>query len=359
MIKDKTILIKNIYYMLSYAFSELKLKEYEDLASEKFDSIHNLFAAILAVGTGRQLKQGLFREYAGHRENTGTLRGRIDMPGTVRNRLSRRPMLCCDFDELSENILLNRILKTAAMLLIGHDQTDRTRRDALKREMLFFSGVDPIDPKSVRWSAIRFHRNSGTYRLLIGLCRLLFEGMLLTTDAGECRLASFLDDQRMSSLYERFLRAYYAREHPGLSAAAAQIPWALDDGVDAMLPVMQSDITLSKGSTVLIIDAKYYSRTTQTQYDISKLHSANLYQIFAYVKNRDAAFGKAPHSVSGMLLYAATDESVQPDCAYRMSGNRISAGTLDLNRDFSDIRQRLDGIACEYFGPATKTQSAD
>ena len=62
--------------------------------------------------------------------------------------------------------------------------------------------------------------------------------------------------------------------------------------------------------TVLIIDAKYYTHTTQRQYDVHTLHSGNLYQIFTYVKNKDTEFGDKPHTVSGMLLYAATDEAI-------------------------------------------------
>ena len=53
-----------------------------------------------------------------------------------------------------------------------------------------------------------------------------------------------------------------------MTATASQIPWALDDGIGTMLPVMQSDIMLTKGSKVLIIDAKYYTHTTQAQYDV-------------------------------------------------------------------------------------------
>ena len=117
-----------------------------------------------------------------------------------------------------------------------------------------------------------------------------------------------------------------------------------------MLPNMKTDIMLTKGSTVLIIDAKYYTHTTQTQYDVHTLHSGNLYQIFTYVKNKDAEFGDKPRSVSGMLLYAATDEAIQPDNSYQMSGNKISVRTLDLNRNFSEIDQQLDGIVAEHFG---------
>lgn len=49
--------------MLAYAFEILNQGGYEDIAVEEFENIHNLFAAILAKGIGRQLKQGLYREY--------------------------------------------------------------------------------------------------------------------------------------------------------------------------------------------------------------------------------------------------------------------------------------------------------
>ena len=106
---------------------------------------------------------------------------------------------------------------------------------------------------------------------------------------------------------------------------------------------------LTSGNEVLIIDAKYYTHTTQAQFDVHTLHSGNLYQIFTYVKNKEAEFGTKAHRVSGMLLYAATDEAIQPDNIYRMSGNQISVKTLDLNRDFSEIAAQLNTIVNEHF----------
>lgn len=350
MTKDKSILIKNIYYMLSYAFTALHQGGYENMAAEDFDHLHNLFAAILARGIGRQLKQGLYREYLDQAETTPTARGRIDMPGAIQNCLARKRVLTCEYDELSENNLLNQILKTTAMLLLRHGQVSEAYKTDLKKEMLFFSHVDAVDPAAIRWSAIRFRRGSNTYRMLISLCRLVLEGMLLTTDSGEYRLASFMDEQRMSRLYEKFILEYYARECPQVKAAASRIPWALDDDVNALLPVMQSDIMLTRGGRVLIIDAKYYAHTTQARYDVHTLHSNNLYQIFTYVKNKEAEFGGAPHEVSGMLLYARTDELVQPEHTYRMSGSKISVRTLDLNREFSEIAAQLNAIVEEHFG---------
>ena len=115
-----------------------------------------------------------------------------------------------------------------------------------------------------------------------------------------------------------------------------------------MLPVMQSDITLSLGNKVLIIDAKYYSRTMQVQYDKHTLHSNNLYQVFTYVKNKEAQFRDEPHEVSGMLLYAQTDENIQPNNTYWMSGNKITVRTLNLDTEFSEISRQLNEIADDF-----------
>lgn len=349
MIKDKSILIKNIYYMLSYAFQTLKQSYYEDVAAEEFEDMHNLFAAILSKGIGLQLKRGLYREYLNKQEDLSVLRGKINMPGTLRNRLEHRQIITCEYDELSENNQLNQILKTTVMILLRHAKVKVEYKDDLKKKMLFFSAVDTLEPAAVKWSSIRFRRNNQTYRMLISVCRLVIEGMLITTDKGDQRLASFVDEQRMCRLYEKFILEYYTQKFPELSVSASQIPWCLDDGIGTMLPVMKSDISLQKDNTVLIIDAKYYGHTTQVQFDKHTVHSNNLYQIFTYVKNRDYDFGEAKHKVSGMLLYAKTEEEIQPDNVYQMHGNQISARTLDLNQDFSVITERLNRIVMEHF----------
>ena len=112
---------------------------------------------------------------------------------------------------------------------------------------------------------------------------------------------------------------------------------------------MQSDVMLRKDNKVLIIDAKYYAKTTQVHHEVHTIHSNNLYQIYTYVKNYDATFGPQPHTVSGMLLYAATDEEIQPKQTYLMQGNQICVQTLDLNQKFSAIAAHLDKIARVYF----------
>ena len=342
--KDKSILIRNVYHMLAYAFRALRLDEYEDLASEDFEHMHELFAAILSKGIARQVKQGLYREYVGKAEDLATVRGKVELSGTIRNRLARRQKVSCEYDELSENNLLNQVLKTTSMVLLRHGEVGEGYRAELRRVMLFFSGVDEIDPSAIRWGAIRFQRGNASYRFLLSVCQLVLDGMLIATDAGDRKLARFVDDQRMSRLYEKFILEYYREEHPEVSANAEQVPWAGADAEVGLLPIMQTDITLRRDRQVVIIDAKYYMSMTQESYGVHTLHSGNLYQIFTYVKNMQATLGEGSPRVKGMLMYARTDEKILPDGDYHMSGNEISIRSLDLSCDFEGIRAQLDEV---------------
>ena len=225
MIKDKSIFIKNIYYMLAYAYQSLQQENYKDIATEKFDNVHNLLAAILAKGVALQLKQGLYREYINHQDNLMLLRGKINIHGSIKNKIMRKQLLNCDYDLLSENNLLNQIIKTTIVLLIRLADVKEKYKNELRKELLFFNNVDTLEAKSIKWANLTFQRNNRNYQLLVGICQLIIEGLLLTTESGAYRLHSWIDEQRMCHLYEKFILEYYKKHYPCFSVRAAQIPW--------------------------------------------------------------------------------------------------------------------------------------
>ena len=333
--------------MLAYAFQVLNENGYKDIETEQFDNVGELCAAILAKGVALQLKRGLGKEYVPQIEPLSSLRGKIDIAESIKTQSMLRKQLVCSYDEFTVNSYLNRILKSTMELLIRSD-ISKARKKELRKLLVFFGNVDTLDIHDINWR-VQYNRNNQSYRMLVSICYLVVKGLLQSNTAGGTKLMDFLDEQRMCRLYEKFILEYYRKEHPEIKANATQIPWQLDDDFNAMLPVMQTDIMLSKGTTTLIIDAKYYGHTTQTQYGVHTLHSGNLYQVFTYVKNKDAEYGDTPHTVSGMLLYAQTDETVLPNQVYRMSGNKISVRTLDLNRSFAEIATQLDDIVSEHF----------
>ena len=342
------IRIQNIYYMLAYAFQVLNENGYRKVAAEDFENTGELLAAILCRGVSLQLKRGLGRDYLAQTDSISSVKGKIDLSESVRTQSSMKNQLVCTYDEFSTNTYLNRILKSTMELLLRSD-ISKARKKELRKLLIFFADVEPLDLHSLNWD-IQYNRTNQTYRMLISICYLIVKGLLQTQSDGTVKLMDFLDNQTMAHLYEKFILGYYRKHYPDLAPNAAQVPWSLDEGADEFLPVMRSDITLQKGSTVLIIDAKYYGSNTQSRYDRHTIHSGNLYQIFTYVKNQHYSFGAQPHRVSGMLLYAATDEKVQPDSVYQMHGSRISVRTLNLDQDFSKIAQTLNEIAEEHFG---------
>lgn len=349
MTEDKGILIKNIYYMLTYAFQSLRQKHYEEIQGEEFDRVQDLFAEILARGIAHLLKGGLYREYVGQNEDLPVMRGKLDIPGSIRLRLAQKQQLACEYDELSENNLLNQVLKTTALLLIREKTVDAKRRKALKNALLFFENVDELDPTAIPWGSIRYQRSSREYRMLINVCYFVVKGLLQTTEKGERRMASFSDEQ-MAALYEKFILGYYRHHHPDLHPASSTVKWDLapetPEADVRFLPMMKTDITLKKGEKTLIIDAKYYARTMQTHFEKQSFHSGNLYQIFTYVKNEDQT---GTGNVSGVLLYAKTGEAIIPGSRYLIGGNWIAVRTLDLNVDFKLIEKQLDGLVREAF----------
>ena len=342
------IRIQNIYYMLAYAFHVLNEQGYKNITTEDFDNTAELCAAILARGIKIQIKRGLGKEYISRTESLASLRGKIDITESIKTQALQRRQLVCSYDEFSVNSFMNRIIKSTILLLLRADIA-KTRKKELKKLLVYFDDVAPIDLHSVNWN-MQYNRNNQTYRMPIGICYLIIKGLLQTQSDGTTKLMDFLDEQRMHRLYEKFILEYYRKEYPQITANASQIPWQLDDDMGAMLPVMQTDIMLSYGEKTLIIDAKYYAHTTQLQYDKHTLHSGNVYQIFTYVKNKEAELADRPHEVSGMLLYAKSDEDIYPENEYWMSGNRIEVRTLNLDGDFSMIKAQLDGIVQKYFG---------
>ena len=340
---DRSILIRNVYVMLAYAFRAMHSDGSERIAAERFDHLQDLLAEILLRGVGVQVKRGLHRDYLQRRDELATVRGRINIGRTIATRSRTRGRLVCEVDEYEPDTPHNQALKSTIVLLIRQGDVATPRKDALRRLLPYLDAVTLISPTSIRWNTLSYHRANANYRLLLGVCEMIVRGLLPTQDAGSAKLRSWVSDDAMSSLYERFVREYYAAHHPKLVPSASTVAWDYEhvDAVGAeQLPTMRTDVTLRSAQRTLIIDAKYYGHSMQLgMWNKATVHSANLYQILAYTKNADVA---RDGSVSGLLLYARTDSPEQPNLDVIIQGNRIGARTLDLNQPWERLRAELE-----------------
>jgi len=337
------IKVKNVYYMLSYAFQTLQEEGIRNVDSEDFDNIHDLFAQILILGVGAQVKRGLHRDYIQKQEALAGLRGQIDVSETIKQQTMPQYRLICSFDEFSPDSPHNRALKSVLLLLLRHGTVNSERKKAIRKLLLYLNDVSEIEPASIRWDALRYHRNNASYRMLLGICRLTVKGLLQTTEDGTQKLTNWLQAEEMHTLYQKFVFSYYKQRHKDLSPSAPHIKWDIEgDKPSPYLPRMESDICLRFGEKRLIIDTKYYqSGTMQKHFDTPKFISDDLYQIYAYVKNSDK---QATGKVAGALLYAKTDEDIFPDEEMKIGRNQISLKTLDLNQEWSKITEQLDKL---------------
>lgn len=346
------IRIENIYYMLSYAFGVLQEQGYRNILTEEFENATELLCAILCKGVAVQVKRGLARAYVTQEEPLCMPKGKIELTQSLKVQSFRKKQIVCRYDTFSVDFYLNQILKTTLKELLCMDISKKQKKE-IRKLLLFFSEVSVLDSLHINWN-IRYEKNNQTYAMLLAVCEMIIKGGLQTNTEGHTRMMEFLDEQTMPKLYEKFLLQYFRKEHKELKVYAPQISWNLDNEISELadnstnnyLPVMKSDIVISNKETkkTLIIDAKYYTHSMQTNslYRNQTIHSANLYQIFAYVKNWKA---EEEENIMGMLLYARTEEEIQPNCMYQMSGNQIYVRTLDLNCKFDVIKKQLDGIA--------------
>ena len=343
MTEDKGILIRNIYYMLAYAFQELRQNNYEEIEGESFDDIYDLFAEILCRGISYQLKQGLYREYVSHNESLLTVRGKINMSETIRNKKRNNQQINCDYDMLTENNIYNQILVATTHILLKHSDVKKETKMRLKKLMLFFQNVGVIDIHTIHWDRLRFDRNNRNYRMLLYICYFIVREWLFTTENGNFKMQAFSDDH-LCRLFEKFVLEYYKKHHPEFKPEAKQIEWNIikEQTDTSVLPIMQTDILLTIGERTLIIDTKYYSKILQQQYGKETIRNNNLYQIRTYVNEYDR---EHLHNVDGMLLYAKTKNDDFDDATINhRDGYSLFIRTLDLNTDFDGIKKRLESF---------------
>lgn len=330
--------IKNIYWMLCYAFNSLKHKDYEKLKNEDFNNIYDLLTRILVMGVNSQIKRGLHREYIDETDELPSVKGKINISHSIKSQTFIKKRLVCEYDDFSYNCLMNKVIKATLFCLLKCDRLDVSLKKDVKKLTLFFGNIDDICLKNVVWESFRFNRNNASYKIILDVCYLIFKGLIINEQSGNVKFATFIEDKQMASLYEKFVLNFYNVECSNeVKAKAEYIDWMLDDEERLdLLPKMKTDISLYniKGTKQLIIDTKFYPNALQTNFDHKTFISGNLYQIFSYVKN--SAF---EGEKSGMLLYPTVKYDLNKMAS--MSGNTIYVRTLNLDSDFEDIKKQL------------------
>lgn len=340
---ERKIPIKNIYYMLCYASGELPRNGDAVCGSEPFEHIYDLIARVLILSVTQLLRRGFYRDYVTAEASLSTLRGRIDIQKSIHQQTAIKKQLICCYDEMSADVALNQIIKSAMTVLLQHSHLKKEYRLELEKLRRHFSHISDIRPNAQLFSSLRLSRSSRHYLLTIHVCQLLFEHLITNEKNGTVRFAEFLEEKQMSTLYEKFVLNFFLLHLPRktFDVRSSKIKWILDEGVERhipYLPEMRTDIVLTnKQSQVqLIIDTKFYTDTLAEGYFSKEkiIHPENLYQMFAYLSN-----SRFTGNIIGLLLYPTVTAELDFEIPIRKK--HILVKTLNLNADWDSIEQQL------------------
>jgi 5-methylcytosine-specific restriction enzyme subunit McrC len=331
--------IQNVYYLLCYAWGQMREGEIVETGATGQTELANLFAQVLINGTRRVLRQDLDRGYVTRSEDTSRLRGRIDFSTSVKRALLPRAKAHCRYDTLSRDVLHNRILKGTLSHLARTAEIDSDLRSQLLHLRRRFRDVGDVPLRRSLFRRVQLHGNNAFYRFLMNVCRLVAENVIVEEGGERRQFRDFRrDDAIMSNVFERFVRRFFAHEQDLYQVEAPQILWDLDGERPARLPAMYTDVVLRSEDRTIIIDTKYYANTLQSHHSKQSYHSKNLYQLFAYLINAEAK-GPDYEGADGMLLYPTV--STQLDEAFDVRGHRIRVCSIDLGQAWTGVRDDL------------------
>jgi 5-methylcytosine-specific restriction enzyme subunit McrC len=329
--------IKNIYYLLSYAWNKLEESELVDVSAEDESDLLNLVGRVLLNGTKTLLKRGIDRQYLTENEVYQGIKGKVNITDSLLQHLFPKGLSICEFDELSADILPNQILKTTLQNITQIPSLSPTLKQEIRTIIYRLHEVSEIVLTDTIFHQVQINRNNSFYVFLLNISELIYQNLLINEETGDFQFKDFLRDERqMARLFEEFIRNFYKIEVPEAKVFREDLRWKMAGETHQFLPKMQTDISIKINDRKLIIDAKYYKETLQKYYDSEKIHSQNLYQIFAYLKNQENELAE------GILIYPTIQKSLS--LAYTHEGHTIRIETLNLNQEWQGVKADLLGI---------------
>ncbi|MCB9665796.1 MAG: hypothetical protein H6732_16930 [Alphaproteobacteria bacterium] len=343
--------VRNAWYLLLYAWDMVALGERWRADAESSPSLLSLLSTVLADATERLLTRNLSRHHQRVRREVDGVRGRVDWGRTLGRAQHLRGITTCEVSVLDVDTRRNRILKATLQRLAGDRRLDATEgadvnalRARLRGLVRRMDGVRTVSLTGSDFGRLQLGRNDRDYALPLSICELLFHARLPTEDAGDHLVRSLLRDEiTFHRLYERFVRGFYRRHLRGWRVHAEGLTWP--DEVDSgLVPGMKTDVSLDERSAPfrrIVLDTKFYAAPLAERFGSARFHSANLYQMYAYLRTQEDR-GERWRQARGVLLYPTVDDEI--DARMVVQGYEIRVVTVDLGRPWREVEDRLMGI---------------
>ena len=338
----RAIPVRNLYYLFLYAWNRFQEGRIVDVSGVAGPELPNLLAKVLLEGTRHLLRRGLDRGYVEHEEDTARLRGRILVGETVGRALLPRARAACRYDELSHDVLHNRILKSTLAQLGLAEEVDPELQHQLRGLVRALREVAAIRLSDSDFRRVQLHGNNAFYDFLLKVCALAHDALIPEEGGERFRFRDIVSDERlMARVFQDFVFNFYRLEQSDFEVRRENITWdvvpTFGSGLH-MLPVMQTDVSLRRPGRTIVVDTKYYREPLQVYQGQRTVRPEHLYQLFAYLKNLERRGGSDARA-EGLLLYPTVEEAI--GLTFEVQGHIVRVQTINLDQDWACIHRDL------------------
>ena len=324
--------VSRVLFLASYAPGAFTLRE-ERFDFEGANTLVEALALALASAARRAFARGLLHGYRTEEEALHTVRGRILVAEQIRRRFGVPVPIEVRYDEFTDDILANRLVRAAAVLLGRMRIRSPRARAGLRWIGATLGNVAPVRFAPSDVPEVAFDRLNEHYREVVALSRLILRHWAFEADRGGIRAAGFL--MNMNTVFQEFVTQALrddlrVSEHTFCSdkELTGRRRIYLDErGRVRLAP----DLTWWDGPTCTFVgDAKYKNITGE------RIPNADLYQLLAYATALD---------LPGGLLVYAQGEADTATYQVRNAGKRLEVVAVDLAGTIDELRASIGRLA--------------
>jgi 5-methylcytosine-specific restriction enzyme subunit McrC len=331
--------VPKVFFLLAYAADSDGWKD--DSAEFAFEpDLLDVVASGFSWHALNALERGILRGYVGIEERLAGIRGRVRFGDQIARSANLPLPVEVSYDDYIEDIVENRMLKTASVALLRLPRLPALARKRLLKLRGLFDGVSLVDrPREVATPPLT--RINERYGPSLRLAELILHASSIDAPKGPLVATSFVFD--MNKVFEDFV-SVALRESMQQFGGEVRAQWTgwldREEGLG-----IRPDITWWSGNSCLAVaDAKYKAL------ELKGMPNADAYQMLAYCTALDLA--------RGFLVYAKDSGEHARSHRVRNTDAVIEVRTLDVETDPTTLLRQVDALAGEIRASAVMLKAA-
>ena len=298
--EERSIILKNLIFMLSYTKNlDIKTNDNAKLSTEK-NSFIEILIREFATSLFEALKRFTPKRYVREEENLNYLKGKIKFSENIRYNCTNQAKFYCEYDEFSENNLLNQLFLFVSTCLYNISNNSYNKK-TLKFIINYYSDISFVRFDKFKARKIKLTRNQELFKKSFNLAKMFVEQTSVDLSKNKFENITLVWD--MNKLFEEFIFELIKRKIPECEAIA-QKPKRLLKRENVTRRDTRIDILIQKPQ--VIIDTKYKKFT-----DFDDISSADIYQVTTYCLLHN--YKRA------ILLYPQYDKKAPDICDYQLN----------------------------------------